>query len=180
MRSLILLLVLAASAYADSIGDGYLVTSNGKGDDRVVPFGVPKTKEYFDSSFLADAPHTKDLVDHSTAIEAKWNLIGYIDGNAVYDVVHAIKAHGGDWAVKTILLESDGAMYRPLFSRETQPEQWPVTASIFSITKGQLSIVDRYRENARIPGPYGHVLTATKEGWVVEDYTKHPQLFKNE
>ena len=181
MRILILLFALASSVFADLIGDGYLATSNGGDrDDRVVPFGGPQPQEYFEATFLAEAPHTKRLVSASTTIKATWKLIGYIDGRAIYDLVHSIEAYGGEWAVKTILLESKEGLFRPLFCRETQPAQWPVTDTLFSITDGSLFLVDRYREKARISGPYGHVLLATKDGWVVEGPTKHPELFKNE
>lgn len=180
MRSLILLIALVTPAFADLIGDGYLATSNGAGDDRVVPFSSPQQKEYFETTFLAEAPHTKTLVSASTSIKATWKLIGYIDGSAIYDLVHSIEAYGGQWAVKTILLESDGGLYRPLFCRETQPAQWPVTDTLFSISDGSLSLLDRYSENAEISGPYGHVLIAKKEGWSVEAFTKHPELFKKE
>ncbi len=180
MRILILVFVLSSPVFADSIRDGYLATSNGDGDDRVVPFGDPKPKEYFEVNFLAAAPHTKTLISASTSIKTTRKLIGYIDGKAIYDLVHAIQAYGGDWAVKTILLEEEGGLFRPLFCRETQPAQWPITDTIFSITGGSLSLIDRYRENAKISGPYGHVLISKKDGWIVEGFTKHPQLFKNE
>ena len=180
MRFLILLFVLVSSVFADSIEDGYLATSNGDGDDRVVPFDDPQSREYFETTFLGVAPHTKTLISASTSIRHNWKLIGYIDGRAVCDLVHTIQAHGGEWAVKTILLESEEGLFRPLFCRETQPAQWPITDTLFSITDGSFALVDRYRENARISGPYGHVLLAKKDGWVVEGFTKHPQLFKNE
>lgn len=119
------------------------------------------------------------MVSAATSIKAAWKLIGYIDRRAVYDLFHSVEAYGGDWAVKTIMVESGAGLFRPLFSRETQPAQWPVTASIFSFAEGSLVLVDRYRENAKISGPYGHVILITKDGWAVEDFTKHPQLFKN-
>lgn len=180
MRFLVLLFVFVSSAFAEPIGDGYLATSNGDGDDRVVPFGDPKPKEYFEATFLAVVPHTKTLIGASTSIKPTWKLIGYIDGRAIYDLVHLIQAYGGEWAVKTILLESKKGLFRPLFCRKTQPAQWPITDTLFSITDGSLSLIDRYRENARISGPYGHVLFAKKDGWVVEGFAKHHRHFKNE
>ena len=180
MRFLVLLFVLISSAFSESIGDGYFATSNGDGGDRVVPFGDTKPKEYFKATFLAAAPHTKTLVGASTSIKPTWTLVGYTDGKPIYDLVHSIQAYGGEWAVKTILLETEKGLFRPLFCRMTLSAQWPITDTLFAITDGSLSLVDRYRENAKISGPYGHVLVAKKHGWVVEGFTKHPQLFKNE
>lgn len=180
IRILIFAFLLLATSFAEVIGDGYLATSNGKGDDRVVTFGKAKSREHFETEFLKEAPHTKNLMSAATSIRTAWKLIGYCDGRAIYDLVHSIQAHGGDWAVKTILTESESGLFRPVFSRETQPSQWPVTDTIFSYTEGSFVLVDRYRENAKISGPYGHVILIKKDGWAVESFTKHPQLFKNE
>ncbi len=180
IRIILIFFSLFTASMAQIIGDGYLATSNGNSDDRVVTFGVSKPREYFESNFLLEAPHTKVLASEASSIKATWRLIGYCDGKAVYDLVHKIKAFGGDWAVKTVLKESESGLLRPVFSRETQPEQWPVTDTTFSFSDGALVLVDRYRENAKISGPYGHVILIKKSGWAVEDFTKHPQIFKNE
>ena len=180
MRTLLILFALLPAAMADGIGDGYLATSNGTGDERVVAFGLSKPREYFETTFLAEAPHTRNLAAKASSIKASWKLVGYFEGRAIYDLVHSGTAHGGAWAVKTILFESENGLFRPVFSRETQPGQWPVTDTFFSFADGSLALVDRYRENARISGPFGHVILARKDGWVVDGFSKHPLLFKND
>ena len=180
IRAALILLALFSTAIAHEIGEGYLATSNGKGDDRVVAFGDSKPKEYFDKTILAEAPHTKRLAKDATSIKAVWKLVGYCEGKAIHDVFHSLTVYGGEWAVKTIVLESESGLYRPVFSRETQPGQWPVTDTLFSFQDASLTLLDRYRENARISGPYGHVILVRKNGWIIEDFAKHPEFFKND
>ena len=180
MRTLLILFALLPAAMADGIGDGYLATSHGAGDERVVAFGLSKPREYFETTFLAEAPHTRNLAAKAPSIKASGKLVGYDEGRAIDDLVHSVTVHGGAWAVKTILFESENGLFRPVFSRETQPGQWPVTDTFFSFADGSLALVDRYRENARISGPFGHVILARKEGRVVEGFSKHPLLFKND
>lgn len=180
MRTLLILFALLPAAMADGIGDGFLATSHGAGDERVVAFGLSKPREYFETTFLAEAPLTRNLAAKAPSIKASWKLVGYFEGRAIGDLVHSVTAHGGAWAAKTILLESENGLFRPVFSRETQPGQWPVTDTFFSFAAGSLALVDRYRENAGISGPFGHVILARKDGWGVEGFSKHPLLFKND
>ena len=181
-QTVIILILTAITLHtkAELTRDGYLVIKAGGGDERVVPFEGTKDRIFFERVFLAEAPHTRSLIKAATSQQVKWNLVGYIEGHEVYDLIHEIQAYGGSWGVKTILIASNPGMFRPIFSRETQPAQWPIQSTFFSFARGQLSLVDRYRENAKISGPYGHVATFTADGWLVEDFTKHPELFSNQ
>ena len=171
------LIALSAVAQAASLDHGYLAVGMDEGA-AVVSFGEPRPRAYFEDEFIQSAPHTKSLLSSATAVKNRWRLVGVIRGKEIYDLVHEIQAFGGGWAVKTILLQVGAETFRPLFCRETQPAQWPVEDTFFSFTGADLLLVDRYVEQARIPGPYGHVLRYRARKWDIKDFRAYPELFR--
>ena len=170
-------LFLSAIAGAASLDSGYFAAGLDE-DQVVVAFPDPQPRAYFDDKFVQTAPHTKNLLSNATSVKSRWRLIGVIKGKELYDVFHEIQAFGGEWAIKTVLVQVGPETFRPLFCRETQPGQWPVEATFFSFTGTDLLLVDRYFERARIPGPYGHVLRYRTGKWDIDDFRAHPELFR--
>lgn len=177
MRTAVLFLFFfSVITNAESIDSGYLATGLGE-DHSIIAFPVPQPRTYFENDFIRAAPHTKGLLSNATSVKNRWRLIGVIKGKELYDVFHEIQAFGGEWAVKTILLQVGPQTFRPLFCRKTQPDQWPVKDTFFSFTGSDILLVDRYFERARIPGPYGHVLRYRAGKWDVQDFRGYPELF---
>lgn len=182
LRITLILLPISARLFAQDISNGYLaLAEGGDRDPVVVDFAESRPRLFFEREFLVKAPHTKTLVSSATKIDAVWRLVGYVEGTAVYDLMHNIEAYGGNWVVKTILLQTSDTEFRPLFCRSSQPGQWPINETFFSYSKGSLSLVDRFRENAQISEPTGSVIAKRNGHWIVEYPQEHPGLFrKNE
>lgn len=176
-RLFLVLLLLTQLTHAEPLKNGYLAVSLDE-DEKVVPFPTPMPRRFFSEDFVRSAPHTQNIVKNANAIKSRWRLVGVIYDKEVHDVFHEIEAFGGTWAIKTILLQVGPDTFRPLFSRETQPSQWPVEDTFFAFDGRALLLVDRFFENARIPGPYGHVLRYQESEWEAQNFTHYRKLFR--